>query len=142
MDIPSVDIVLNYDLPNNSKDYIHRVGRTARAGRSGKSITFVTQYDVEVYQRIEQALDKKLDEFPADKDAVMLLQERVAEAQRFAITELKEQHASRGKGGRGGNKRLFNQDDNDRDDDSVQAGGYRSKSGAARGNRAGKKMRK
>ncbi|KAF9570651.1 ribosomal RNA processing protein [Mortierella alpina] len=142
LDIPSVDIVLNYDLPNNSKDYIHRVGRTARAGRSGKSITFVTQYDVEVYQRIEQALDKKLDEFPVDKDAVMLLQERVAEAQRFAITELKEQHASRGKGGRGGNKRLFNQDDNDRDDDSVQAGGYRSKSGAARGNRAGKKMRK
>ncbi|KAF9987067.1 ribosomal RNA processing protein [Mortierella antarctica] len=142
LDIPSVDIVLNYDLPNNSKDYIHRVGRTARAGRSGKSITFVTQYDVEVYQRIEQALDKKLEEFPADKDAVMLLQERVAEAQRFAITELKEQHASRGKGGRGGNKRLFNQDDNDRDDDSVQAGGYRSKSGAARGNRAGKKMRK
>jgi len=134
--------VLNYDLPNNSKDYIHRVGRTARAGRSGKSITFVTQYDVEIYQRIEQALDKKLDEFPADKEAVMLLQERVAEAQRFAVTELKEQHASQGKGGRGGKKRLFNQDDNDRDDDSVQAGGYKSKSGAARGNRAGKQMRK
>ncbi|KAK3845865.1 MAG: putative DEAD box protein [Linnemannia gamsii] len=142
LDIPSVDIVLNYDLPNNSKDYIHRVGRTARAGRSGKSITFVTQYDVEVYQRIEQALSKKLEEFPTDKDAVMLLQERVAEAQRFAITELKEQHASRGKGGRGGNKRMFNADDNDRDDDSVQAGGYKSKSGAARGNRQGKKMRK
>lgn len=141
MDIPSVDIVLNYDLPNNSKDYIHRVGRTARAGRSGKSITFVTQYDVEVYQRIEQALSKKLEEFSVDKDAVMLLQERVAEAQRIAITELKEQHASRGKSGRGGNKRVFNQDDNDRDDDSVQAGGYKSKSGAARGNK-GKKMRK
>ncbi|KAF9926143.1 ribosomal RNA processing protein [Linnemannia zychae] len=141
LDIPSVDIVLNYDLPNNSKDYIHRVGRTARAGRSGKSITFVTQYDVEVYQRIEQALGKKLEEFPTDKDAVMLLQERVSEAQRFAITELKEQHASRGKSGRGGNKRVFNADDNDRDDDSVQAGGYRSKSGAARGNRQGKKMR-
>ncbi|KAF9319083.1 ribosomal RNA processing protein [Podila minutissima] len=140
LDIPSVDIVLNYDLPNNSKDYIHRVGRTARAGRSGKSITFVTQYDVEVYQRIEQALDKKLDEFPVDKDAVMLLQERVDEAQRFAITELKEQHATRGKGGRG--KRQFNSDDKDRDDDSVQAGAYHSKSGAARGNRQGKKMRK
>ncbi|KAF9400928.1 ribosomal RNA processing protein, partial [Podila epigama] len=141
LDIPSVDIVLNYDLPNNSKDYIHRVGRTARAGRSGKSITFVTQYDVEVYQRIEQALEKKLEEFPTDKDAVMLLQERVDEAQRYAITELKEQHASRGKGGRGG-KRQFNSDDRDRDDDSVQAGSYNSKSGAARGNRVGKKMRK
>ncbi|KAG0363175.1 ribosomal RNA processing protein [Gamsiella multidivaricata] len=92
--------------------------------------------------RIEQALSKKLEEFSVDKDAVMLLQERVAEAQRFAIMELKEQHASRGKGGRGGNKRLFNADDNDRDDDSVQAGGYKSKSAAARGNKGGKKMRK
>ncbi|KAF9438317.1 ribosomal RNA processing protein [Entomortierella beljakovae] len=142
LDIPSVDIVLNYDLPNNSKDYIHRVGRTARAGRSGKSFTFLTQYDVEVYQRIEQALGKQLPEYPTDKDAVMLLQERVGEAQRIAITELKEEKSSRGKGGRGGHKRMFNSDDNDRDDDSVQAGGYRSKSGAARGNRGGKKMRK
>lgn len=55
LDIPSVDLVVNYDLPTNSKDYIHRVGRTARAGRSGKSVTLVTQYDVELFQRIEGA---------------------------------------------------------------------------------------
>ena len=53
LDIPSVDLVVNYDIPTNSKDYIHRVGRTARAGRSGKSVTMVTQYDVELFQRIE-----------------------------------------------------------------------------------------
>ena len=43
LDIPAVDVVVNYDIPQHSKDYIHRVGRTARAGRSGKSITFTSQ---------------------------------------------------------------------------------------------------
>ncbi|PVU86444.1 hypothetical protein BB559_006521 [Furculomyces boomerangus] len=90
LDIPTVDFVINYDMPTNSKDYIHRVGRTARAGRSGKAITFVTQYDVELLQRIETAIGKKMTEFPYEKDQVMLLQERVTEAQRIAISELKE----------------------------------------------------
>ena len=43
LDIPSVDVIVNYDLPNNAKEYVHRVGRTARAGRSGRSLTLVTQ---------------------------------------------------------------------------------------------------
>lgn len=79
-----MDLVLNYDIPTNSKTYVHRVGRTARAGKSGKSITFVTQYDVEIFQRLEGLLAKKMELFPAPKENVMILQERVSEAQRFA----------------------------------------------------------
>jgi ATP-dependent RNA helicase DDX47/RRP3 len=56
LDIKDVDLVINYDVPTNSKDYIHRVGRTARAGKAGVSITVVTQYDVEIYQNVESNL--------------------------------------------------------------------------------------
>uniref|UniRef100_A0A8B9H512 Probable ATP-dependent RNA helicase DDX47 n=1 Tax=Astyanax mexicanus TaxID=7994 RepID=A0A8B9H512_ASTMX len=84
LDIPHVDCVINFDIPTHSKDYIHRVGRTARAGRSGKSITFVTQYDVELFQRIEALIGKKLPAFPTQEEEVMMLVERVSEAQRFA----------------------------------------------------------
>merc|ERR1711994_326237 len=90
LDIPHVDVVLNFDIPTHSKDYIHRVGRTARAGRAGKAITFVSQYDVELYQRIEHLLGKKLPKYDTTEEEVMILSERVAEAQRFAQKELKE----------------------------------------------------
>jgi ATP-dependent RNA helicase DDX47/RRP3 len=98
LDIPNVDIVLNFDIPSHGKDYVHRlvclncsteyllstldsylskrvlvsalliffafstlrVGRTARAGKSGRSVAFVTQYDVEAYQRLEALIMQKL----------------------------------------------------------------------------------
>jgi ATP-dependent RNA helicase DDX47/RRP3 len=120
LDLPSVDIVINFDIPTHSKDYIHRVGRTARAGRSGKSITMVTQYDVELIQRIEKVIDKKMELWPTDKEEVMLLKERVDEAARLAINELKEEAKA------GGKKRRredgVGRDERDRDDDVVEAG--------------------
>ena len=99
LDIPLVDVVLNYDLPNDSKTYIHRVGRTARAGKSGHAISIVTQYDVEVWLRIEAALGKKQKEYETEKEEVMVFKERVEEAQRHAKNEMKNLHEDRGKKG-------------------------------------------
>ncbi|BDD60683.1 ribosomal RNA processing protein [Monascus purpureus] len=99
LDIPSVDVVLNFDLPTDSKTYIHRVGRTARAGKSGVAISFVTQYDLEIWYRIEGALGKQLDEYDVQKDEVMVLAERVGEAQRQAITEMKNYDEKKGSKG-------------------------------------------
>ncbi|KAL8998078.1 MAG: hypothetical protein Q9169_002771 [Polycauliona sp. 2 TL-2023] len=96
LDIPSVDVVVNFDLPQDSATYIHRVGRTARAGKSGHALSLVTQYDFEIYQRIEHALGKKLDEFPVEKDELMVFGETVNEAQRVAIRKMKDLHEERG----------------------------------------------
>ncbi|MCJ1361035.1 ribosomal RNA processing protein [Acarospora aff. strigata] len=96
LDIPSVDIVLNFDLPPDSKTYIHRVGRTARAGKSGHAISLVTQYDVEVWLRIEAALGKKLPEYETVKEEVMVFSERVNNAQRDAVRQMKDLHEKRG----------------------------------------------
>ncbi|CAG9863551.1 unnamed protein product [Phyllotreta striolata] len=120
LDIPHVDVVINFDIPTHSKDYIHRVGRTARAGRSGKAITFVTQYDVELYQRIEQLIGKQLPLYATEEDEVMVLQERVAESQRIAKMEMKDLSDKKGgkrkKGGGG-----------DDDDDTEGALGVRKR---------------
>lgn len=96
LDIPSVDVVLNFDLPHNSETYIHRVGRTARAGKSGHAISMVTQYDIELWQRIETALGKKLGEYETEREEVMILGLHVGEAQRMAIREMKDLHEKRG----------------------------------------------
>ncbi len=93
LDIPHVDLVLNYDIPTDTKSYIHRVGRTARAGRSGRALTLVSQYDLDLLLAVENTLDKKLELYDINQDHVALLHERVSEAQRMAIREMKDVQA-------------------------------------------------
>uniref|UniRef100_A0A2P2KSI3 Helicase C-terminal domain-containing protein n=1 Tax=Rhizophora mucronata TaxID=61149 RepID=A0A2P2KSI3_RHIMU len=81
------------------QDYIHRVGRTARAGRSGVAISLVNQYELEWYLQIEKLIGKKLPEFPAQEEEVLLLLERVSEAKRIAHMKIKETGGKKRKGG-------------------------------------------
>ena len=90
LDIPAVDVVINYDVPVQSKNYIHRVGRTARAGRAGRAVTIVTQYDVVLFQRVEALLGKKIEQFAIDKESTMQEHERVCEVLRSVNKDLKE----------------------------------------------------
>ncbi|KZL77625.1 ATP-dependent rRNA helicase RRP3 (DEAD/DEAH box helicase) [Colletotrichum tofieldiae] len=99
LDIPLVDVVINHDLAQDSKTHVHRIGRTARAGKSGIALSLVTQYDLEIWLRIEAALGKKLDEYPTQKEEVMVFQNRVEEAQRHARMEMKNLMEAKGKKG-------------------------------------------
>ena len=53
IDIPTVGLVVNYDLPNVAESYVHRISRTARAGRSGKAISFCTSAERQYLDAIE-----------------------------------------------------------------------------------------
>ena len=61
LDLPQVRLVINHNVPRSSKLYLHRVGRTARAGKSGLAITLVSQYEVGLVLHIEKKLETKLE---------------------------------------------------------------------------------
>ncbi|CAH0533563.1 ATP-dependent RNA helicase RhlE [Vibrio stylophorae] len=60
LDIPSLDIVFNYELPHQPEDYIHRIGRTGRAGKSGLAISLVSREEDGMLTAIETLIDQRL----------------------------------------------------------------------------------
>ncbi len=64
LDIPEISHVINYDIPEDVDTYIHRVGRTARAGRPGTAITFVGQYDLEAFDQLRRQFGPALKRHP------------------------------------------------------------------------------
>ncbi len=76
LDIPDVSHVINYDTPHHSEDYVHRIGRTGRAGKTGHALTIVTRADSKAITEIEKLIARKIDwqegaELPpADEDEV------------------------------------------------------------------------
>jgi ATP-dependent RNA helicase DDX49/DBP8 len=84
LDIPSVAMVVNWDCPRRSDDYIHRVGRTARAGRGGVAVTVVTERDVELVQRIEKDIGVSMTEMELPEEEVLEALNAVSLARRMA----------------------------------------------------------
>ncbi|PKI82337.1 RNA helicase [Malassezia vespertilionis] len=68
IDVQNVSLVINYDLPTNRENYIHRIGRSGRFGRKGVAINFVTNEDVKILRDIEQYYSTQIDEMPMKID--------------------------------------------------------------------------
>lgn len=104
LDIPEVALVVNYDLPRNPTDYIHRVGRTARAGREGWSVSFVAERDVELVGAIEGVTGVTMDEHPMPENSVLENINSVFTARRLASVAMHD--------GRFGEKQKINKEKN------------------------------
>lgn len=61
IDIENVETVINYDVPKEAEDYVHRIGRTARADKEGKGITFVSEKEIGKFKKIERLLGKEVE---------------------------------------------------------------------------------
>ena len=64
IDIDNIEMVINYDVPPNEEDYVHRIGRTARAGRGGIGITLITPGEMRSFSRIEKLIDMEVRKEP------------------------------------------------------------------------------
>lgn len=64
IDIKDIDIVINFDVPQDAEDYVHRVGRTARAEATGIALTLITPADMMKFQRIEKLIGKEVLKMP------------------------------------------------------------------------------
>lgn len=68
IDIDDIELVVNYDVPHEAEDYVHRVGRTARAERSGRAITFISERDQRKFKSIETLLEREVEKIPMPED--------------------------------------------------------------------------
>jgi len=96
IDVDDIPLVINYDVPRDAEDYVHRIGRTARAENSGEAITFVSEKDQEFFGKIERFLEKDIEKMP--------LPENMGEGPQYDPKKKGSAHGRR-KGGHGGAKK-------------------------------------
>ena len=97
IDIDDIRIVLNYDVPHDAEDYVHRIGRTARADRDGVAITFVSEAEIYKFQEIEHFLGKEVEKRPLP-DGLGEAPEYIKRAKKRSNTRRHGRWHSRGNG--------------------------------------------
>ena len=103
IDIDDIQLVINYDVPRDPEDYVHRIGRTARANRDGQAVTLVTQKDYHLLRRIEKLIEKEINkpELPEGCGEKPMMSEK---AERNNSRNYRRQSGNRnGKGHKSGN---------------------------------------
>jgi len=146
IDVDSLAMVINYDLPNEAENYVHRIGRTARAGKTGKAYSFCSEQDVYNLPAIEKYIEKKIpscvpgeEDFAEDKSRGVYIK-----TDRYDNDYADDEPGYRGgrggrddrgrgrSGGRDGRSSSRGSSDRGRDDRGRGAGGSRSRSGEPR----------
>ena len=64
IDIKGIELVINYEVPNDAEDYVHRIGRTARADKTGEAITFINENQIKSFMNIEKLIENEVEKRP------------------------------------------------------------------------------
>ena len=104
IDIDDIRIVINFDVPHDAEDYVHRIGRTARADRDGQAITFVNERDIQRFMQIEKFLGRDIEKLPMPEGA--------GEGPEYKASERRPSSHGRGRGQhrKGGHQRRGRKD--------------------------------
>ena len=116
LDVQGVDLVVNYELPNDPESYVHRIGRTGRAGASGNAISLVSDKDVDSLMRIEEYLKHKVEVGYLEDSAL------IKEYKPMTSDEFHFRSTEGGSGGRDRNSRQGGRNDKPRDSRSAGKG--------------------
>lgn len=129
IDVDDLAMVINYDLPNEAENYVHRIGRTARAGKSGKAYTFCSEQDVYNLPAIERYIDAQIPSSVAYEEQMI---DDKSSGVYIKLDRYDDDHERRS--GRGG-KRNYNRDGQNRKSGKGNSENYKSYKGNGKQNK-------
>lgn len=94
IDIKDINLIINFDVPGSAEDYVHRVGRTARADKTGIAISMINEHDMDKFDRIEKLIQQEVMKLPVP--------EEFGEAPEYKVKDRRQRNRTKG-------KRKFNQ---------------------------------